>query len=596
MGERRNPTPMTSFSLRLAAGRTLRLGLLASVLAAPAAADSEDSSAPAHLSSSVFAPGQPLTLTLRGQTPGALSMILVSTGPGATVLPGSARLPVLRIGLPASVLAFGLLDDDGRLVRTTPIPPTLPVGADFHVQGFVRWAPGGKVLAKRLPGPVQSPLLSGAWFASEPRALTVGLGPVAFLDGTSLLDASTALFGGSDVDWADFDRDGRQDVLVANAGAGAYPHLLRNDSGLLVDEALARLPPAAQVPSACLEAADVDCDGDLDLFLGVASDALAPAANLLLQNDGNGHFTPSAGLPGGAGQPLDAEFGDLDGDGDLDLVVANQLDPQHPGEAPDAVVLYVNLGRRQGGTCGVFLPDALFGSLPGNNTHADGGDVSLGDVDDDGDLDLHVARTMGSNGAQNQLYLNDGLGGLVEVTSTALPALLDNSFEADFADLDGDGRLDLVVANSTSTAVPSGIHLLRNLGPVGPGGTPVFADASTDLPASFGTNTRVRISLDTGDMDQDGDVDVAIGIHELPFGPPPATAGKSVLLVNQGGNQGGVQGTFALAAGFDPFGTFICSDVAFGDLDLDGDLELYLANSGQLFGSDRQDRLLLNQY
>jgi hypothetical protein len=140
------------------------------------------------------------------------------------------------------------------------------------------------------------------------------------------------------------------------------------------------------------------------------------------------------------------------------------------------------------------------------------------------------------------------------------------------------------------------VHLLLNQGPIGPGGTPVFADASANVPASLGSTTNVRLSLDLGDVDQDGDVDVAVGIHELPAGPPPITNGFVKLLVNQGGNQGGVPGSFLVDAAFAPPTPMVCADLAFGDVDLDGDLDLYLANAGRLFVPDFQDRLLVNDY
>ncbi len=539
------------------------------------AADSEEASAQAHLASSAFVPGQPCTLTLRSPDVGAFAFVYYSATPGAFV-PFAPLKAVVRTGLPRFLAFSGTIGANGKLVLTAAVPPTLPVGAELHLQGVV------------MRGPAQ------IRFGSEPIALVVGRPPVSFSDGTALLDPDAALRSASDVDWADIDRNGRQDVVVANGGDGELPLVLVNAFGFLTNEAATRLPLEAQVPAVCVEVGDVNLDGFFDLFLGASRNVASPAPNRLLLNDGSGHFTLAGSFPGGAGQALDAEFGDLDGDRDLDLVLANQPDPLHPGEVPDAVVLYVNQGGLQGGTLGTFVADALFGSLPGNGAHADGGDVSLGDVDNDGDLDLFVARTEGSLGAQNQLFLNDGSLGFTDVTGTALPAILDNSFEADFADFDGDGRLDLFVANSISTA--PGAHLLLNQGPVGPGGTPVFADASANVPASLGPTTNVRLALDIGDVDQDGDPDVAIGIHELPAGPPPFTNGKAVLLLNQGGNQGGTPATFALHTGFDPFALMVGADLAFGDVDADGDLDLYLANSGRLFVPDFQDRLLVNDF
>jgi hypothetical protein len=512
-------------------------------------------------------------VTLRSTALGGLGILIYSPDPGAFVFP-NPLLPIVRVGLPFTIAAAGPIDGTGRFLVVTQLDASIPAGTTVVGQGIV-FAGAGK------------------WYASQAVELTVGGQAATFSDDTASLDPATGLYASADVDWIDVDRDGDPDVLVANDGTGAQPLVLVNDAGGFDDESAARLPSSARVPTSCVEAGDVDGDGDEDLFLGGGSNLGSPAANLLLSNDGTGSFSLSGGFPAGAGLTIDAEFGDVDGDEDLDLVLANKQDLDHPTETPDPVVLYVNQGGLQGGATGSFIADAPFSSLPGNGPHGDDGDVSLGDADNDGDLDLFVCRSsIATLGAQNQLYLNDGTGGFADVTASALPVLADNSFEADFGDFDGNGFLDLFVANSISSQ-PNAVHLLLNQGPIGPGGTPVFSDGSANVPASLGTASNVRISTDVGDIEGDGDLDVVVGVHQL-FDSMGNPGGYTALLVNQAGLQAGVQGVFALDATFTSTELFVDADVALADYDLDGDLDVYVANRGDLFQINFEDELLRN--
>ena len=83
-----------------------------------------------------------------------------------------------------------------------------------------------------------------------------------------------------------------------------------------------------------------------------------------------------------------------------------------------------------------------------------------------------------------------------------------------------------------------------------------------------------------------------VGIHQL-FGTFGQPDGESVILLNQGGAQGGVLGEFLVDTGFNP-SLFITGDVAFGDVDADGDLDVYVASGGDLFGVIWEDDLILN--
>ncbi|MFK7958588.1 MAG: FG-GAP repeat domain-containing protein [Lysobacterales bacterium] len=223
--------------------------------------------------------------------------------------------------------------------------------------------------------------------------------------------------------------------------------------------------------------ADIDGDGDLDLVMSVR--LASQESSLVFFNDGFGFFTPSTQRVGNAIADSLA-LGDLNGDGRPDLVLANGIGQANANE------VFLNNGA------GFF---ALSESLEAARSRA----VVLADFSGDGVADLVFANARGTLGsAINQLYTNNGNG------SFGSPVMLPGnapSFSAAAGDLDGDGDMDLFVGNNGPNQV-----LLNTAGGLLESG------------AGYGDSDTVDVLLD--DVDNDGDLDAITVNRGLAPGDP----------------------------------------------------------------------------
>lgn len=199
----------------------------------------------------------------------------------------------------------------------------------------------------------------------------------------------------------DLDGDGDLDVFVGNTTSSGGP---APDKVWLNEGGMQGGPPGHFTDSGqnlgnsstrALALGDVDGDGDLDAFVGNQLPGASP--NKVWLNDSTGHFTGS-GQNLGNSFSLAIDLGDVDGDGDLDAFEANRGDPPSP-DAPNRV--WLNDGGVQGGPPGHFTDSDQ--SL-GNSASAA---VALGDVDGDGDLDAFIGNHYGE---ANKVWLNVGGG------------------------------------------------------------------------------------------------------------------------------------------------------------------------------------------
>ena len=243
--------------------------------------------------------------------------------------------------------------------------------------------------------------------------------------------------------------------------------------------------------------------------------------------------------------PASVSIGDLDGDGKPDLAVANM--------SSNTVSVFLNVSTSGSITAGSFAAKVDFAT--GTNPRV----VAIGDLDGDGKPDLAVAN-YGS--AMVSVFRNTSTTG--SITTGSFAAKVDfttgtSPCSVSIGDLDGDGKPDLAVANSSSTTV----SVFRNTSATGSITTGSFA-AKVD----FTTGTGPQ-SVAIGDMDGDGKPDLAV-----------ANAGSSTVSVLRNTSTLGSITTGSFAAKVD-FATGTGSySVAIGDLDGDGKPDLAVANAG----------------
>lgn len=327
-----------------------------------------------------------------------------------------------------------------------------------------------------------------------------------------------------------------------------------SSSGLLADSG----QQLGNAGSRAVILGDVDGDGDLDAL--VANPATAGKANHLWLNNGEGYFSQSSQILG-YGDSQTIALGDVDGDGDLDALIAN---------ADESNQLWFNNGSGQFSNSGQSLGPSY--------------DLALGDMDGDGDLDVLTSHT---------IWLNDGAGYFGSLSpSTIINQLAD--IAVTIGDLDNDGDLDVVAGNSpnqttkiwlngegefyaTSQHLGSLVSQEIALGDVD-------QDSDLDVLLTYGTTQTSHLWLNSGsgsftqssqllakaiaadlkDMDGDGDLDIFFITRE---------GQANQIWLNQGAGE-------FIDSGQE-IGPADSSQVALGDMDDDGDVDAFIINVSQ---------------
>ena len=367
--------------------------------------------------------------------------------------------------------------------------------------------------------------------------------------------------GGRGSAWGDYDNDGDQDIVAV----GTYqPHALyrNNGDGTFTDV-------AAQAGIADPRGgwgslfADYNNDGYLDLYITRGGWSGA-AENTLYHNNGDGTFTDVTHAAGVADPQSSfcAAWADYDNDGHLDLYIADGV----IGDGA-ANVLYHNNGD------GTFTNTAeLAGVADTGNSLG----TAWGDYDKDGYIDLHVVNF----GQSNVLYRNNGDGTFTDVTpTTGMNLPVTDAFVTFFLDVDNDADLDIFISNSGSfrafiegqirgAAPHDGDRqvLYRNNGD----GTFTDVTRESGLYHAFGA-----MGANFGDIDSDGYVDIY-----LATGAPQMGRLERDALFRNNGDGTFTDATFALGLGNIGKG----HGVTFGDVDTDGDVDIYVPVGGAFIG------------
>jgi hypothetical protein len=361
----------------------------------------------------------------------------------------------------------------------------------------------------------------------------------------------------------DFDNDGWVDIY--RTGLNGSVMLRNNHDGTFTD--VTKQTGVENRGGWGVSAAfvDYDRDGWLDLFVGnyliysldadvhclsvsgqrdyCPPNSYRAQPSRLYHNRGNGTFedVTARALAGGAyGPALGVSTADFNGDGWIDIYVANDGQPNQ---------LWINQRNGTFKDTGFLSGSAVNGA---GNAEASMG-VDAGDFDNDGDEDLFITNWLDQ---MNTLYVNDGRGSFEDrKASSGLgpPSLAKTGFGTAWLDFDNDGWLDLLVVNGGVATIEAQARakeplplrmtpqLYRNLG------NGRFEDASSRAGAVFKV-AEVGRGAAFGDIDNDGDIDVVVG----------NASGPVQLLINNVGNRThwmGLRLVSAGAGGRDALGT-----------------------------------------
>ncbi|NTV64383.1 MAG: VCBS repeat-containing protein, partial [Oscillochloris sp.] len=426
---------------------------------------------------------------------------------------GNLDLVMLRENLPPQI---NLLDGQGNPTSTTAFGEPTPRYSDLALGDLDGDSDLDIVLAS-LGGQNLVLFNQGGFFHSGAVAcgLTVGV----------------ACFGSGDdptysVALADLDGDGPLDIVVGN-GTAAYSGVYLNRGAAFGEGRIAcdGSDPAAVVclgganlRTRSVAAGDLDGDGDNDLVLGNEGQP-----NAVYLNNGSGAFTSSSPFGSGSDTTLALALGDLNGDGLLDIAAGNYQDQS---------AIFFNQGGASFASSpaicrlGVALVTCFGSGL--DPTQA----LLAADMDDDGDLDLIA----GQLGGQSAVYVNDGSGQLLARRSFGGASARTTSLAV--GDLDHDGDHDLAIGRADQASL---IYLNAQTGAAlqafAPPQISVTTPGSVARPGASASATIITTPLITITYQLSAPAAAVAGFYSLDGGgswlPAVTPSGKAVISLPQ---------------------------------------------------------------
>jgi hypothetical protein len=369
--------------------------------------------------------------------------------------------------------------------------------------------------------------------------------------------------GGAIID--DFDNDGFFDVVISSVDSCQSLRYFHNNGNGSFTDLSAKAKLSEQIGGINCTQTDYNNDGWLDIFV-MRGGWEYPMRNSLLRNNGDGTFsdvTTESGLLSSEHRTHSAAWADYDNDGWLDIFIGHEQTPSR---------LFRNNGN------GTFT-DATEKAGVGRTAFTKG--TTWGDYDNDGFADLYVSNY----GEPNFLYHNNRNGTFTEIGAQSGVDKPLMSFPTWFCDYDNDGWLDIFVASF----VPSVTEIAR-----GYLGMPAQAETMKlyhntgdgkfqDVTSAIGLSRVLpAMGANFGDLDNDGFLDFYVGT-----GAPSYTALVPNFMFRNKAGKSFADVTSATGTGHLQKG----HGVAFGDLDNDGDQDLFV-NVGGFIPGDQYNKVL----